>query len=70
MTKEQEKQYDELLKKNMQLVRDTSLIAGVKTACGVVLEKAKDSKKIEKERLKDIIAYCERSIGVADKNGV
>lgn len=62
MDKNQEKELDKVIKEQMQKVRNSSLLAGIKTACGVVLEKARNDKKTEHERLQDIISFCEWSL--------
>ncbi len=51
----------------MEKVRDSGLLAGRKAICGVVLKKAKDNTKTEHERLRDIIEFRVRSLGVANK---
>lgn len=68
MNKNQEKQLNKEIREQMQKVRDSGLLAGSKAICGVVLEKAKDSTKTEHEKLQDIIEFCERSLGVANRN--
>lgn len=51
----------------MQKVRDSGLLAGSKAICGVVLKKTKDDTKTEHDKLQDIVDFCERSLGVANK---
>lgn len=68
MDKNTEKELNKALKSEMQKVRDSALLAGSKAICGVVLVKAKDEKKTEHDRLIDIIEFCERSLGVAEKH--
>ena len=67
MNKNQEKQFNKKIREQIQKVRDSGLLAGSKAICGVVLEKVTDSTKTEHEKLKDIIEFCERSLGVANK---
>lgn len=67
MNKNQEKRLNTEIREQMQKVRDSGLLAGSKAICGVVLEKAKDDTKTEHERLQEIVDFCERSLGVANK---
>lgn len=67
MNKNQEKQLNKEIREQMQKIRDSGLLAGSKAICGVVLERAKDGTKTEHERLQNIIDFCERSLGVANK---
>lgn len=65
MDKNAEKIFNEALETEFRKVRDSGMIAGSKAICGVVLKKARDTKKTEHKRLIDIINFCERSLGVA-----
>lgn len=67
MTKDQEVLLEERIKEEMSKIRDSSLLLGCKTICGVVLKKAKDGNKTEHERLEDIISFCERSLDIKSK---
>lgn len=67
MNKSQEKQLDKNIREHMRRVRDSGLIAGSKAICGVVLEKANNPKKTDGEKLKDIVEFCERSLGISNK---
>lgn len=69
MTKEQERQFEKMVKDKMQEVKSAGLATGIKTIAAIILEKAKDEKKTETERLKDIISYCEWSLGTINKRG-
>lgn len=55
------------IEKQLKTLRDSAILSGCKAICGVVLEKAKNSKKTESERIVDIIEFCERSLGVSNK---
>lgn len=66
MTKNEEKQLEKVIREQMQKVKDSGLLAGIKTICGVILEKANNKKKTEHERLQDIIDFCEWSLGVTN----
>lgn len=67
MNRNQEKQLNKEIREQMQKVRDSGLLAGSKAICGVVLKKAKDDTKTEHDKLQDIVDFCERSLGVANK---
>lgn len=68
--KEAEEKIMKAFEVELQKVRDVALLTGSKTICGVVLKKARDTSKNAAQRLVDIINFCERSLGVAEKNEV
>lgn len=68
MDKKTENELNKALQAKMQEVRDSALLAGSKAICGVVLNKAKDKRKTNHEKLIDIIDFCERSLGVVEKH--
>ena len=68
MDKIQEDKLDEVIKEQMQKVRNSAMLAGCKAMCGVILEKANNKKKTDKERLDEIVAFCKRTINIADKH--
>lgn len=61
------KEMEDCLKKTAQMVRDSGLRAGSKAMCGVILEKATDRTKSDKQKLKDIVSFCKRSLGIEKK---
>ena len=67
MKAHQRMQFDKEIREQMQKVRDSGLLAGSKAICGVILEKAKDNTKTDTKKIQDIIAFCERCLGVANK---
>lgn len=64
MTEEKDNELQKILKETFKKVRDKALVDGVRVACMVVLEKAKNEKLSEHDRLEDIIAYCNRAVAV------
>lgn len=67
MTKDEEKRLTAAIEDQMHRVRDSGLLIGSKTICGVILKKANDSNKDEHERLQDIINFCEKSLNIVKK---
>jgi hypothetical protein len=67
---ENQAKLEKQVREKFEQVRNSGLIAGSKAICGVVLEKAKDEEKSVEERIHDIIDFCERSLGVAEKNDI
>lgn len=68
MNKNQEERLNKEIREQMQNVRDFGLLLGSKAIYGAVLEKAKDNTKTEHERIQNIVDFCERSLGVANRN--
>lgn len=63
-------EFEKQIREKFEYVRTQGLIAGSKTMCGVVLEKAKNEEKSVEERLHEIIDFCEVSLRVAEKNKI
>lgn len=61
MTKEQEVRLTEQIKTEMTRVRNDAIVAGMKSALGVVLDMC-NKDKTDEEKLKGIKEFCEKGL--------
>ena len=69
MSKDMEKKLEQVIKKQLENARNSGLIVGSKTMCAVILDKAKATNKTDREKLEDIISFCERNVKIEKRDG-
>lgn len=62
MNKKEEKALDGYIRKRFGEVYSNGLRAGAKSMCHVIMEKAKNEKLSESERILEIIQFCQISL--------
>lgn len=70
MTINDETKLQIIFKRALQKTHRDGLLQGSKAICDVVLKKAKDKTKNTEERLKDIIDFCNTSLGNKQGKGI
>lgn len=62
MNKEQETKLTEAIKEEMTRLRNNSIVTGMKSAIGVVLNMCNNDKLTTEEKLEEIKLFCENSL--------
>jgi len=63
MTLEQESQLTQQFKEGFKRHYSNGLLDGSVAMCGAILKKANNSDKTDSQKIEDIIAFCEISLG-------
>lgn len=59
MTDKQEKSLEKAIKEQMIAAKNSGMLVGFRTCAQIILDKAKSTDREDKERLDDVIEYCE-----------
>ena len=62
MNREQEKKLTEAIKEEMTVLRNNSIVTGMKSALGVVLNMCNNDKLTTEQKLEEIKYFCEKSL--------
>ena len=62
MNKEQETKLTEAIKEEMTRLRNNSIVTGMKSALGVVLNMFNNDKWTTEQKLEEIKSFCEKSL--------
>ena len=62
MNREQEAKLTEAIKEEMASLRNNSIVTGMKSALGVVLNMCNNDKRTTEQKLEEIKSFCEKSL--------
>lgn len=62
MNREQEAKLTEAIKEEMTVLRNNSIVTGMKSALGVVLNMCNNDKRTTEQKLEEIKSFCEKSL--------
>ena len=62
MNREQEAKLTEAIKEEMTALRNNSIVTGMKSALGVVLNMCSNDKWTTEQKLEEIKSFCEKSL--------